>query len=433
MSSATATSNQQDINDAVGPTVPDDLSAMCVRQTSLLNRSCQRLVLKRLSSLQKGRLYLDDQCKRYVLGENSQDDLQATIAVKNPRFYRRLVTGRSLGLAETYMDGDWECDDLPSLFRIFSRNLDWHRTFGKTLELATRAAARVGYWLARNTRSGSRRNIGAHYDLGNDFFKLFLDPGMTYSSAYFAKGTESLEEAQGKKYDELCRKLHLKASDKVLEIGSGWGGFASHAARHYGCQVTTITISKEQFEYTCRRVQEENLTEKVKPQLVDYRHIEGVYDKIASIEMIEAVGHDHLGSYFSQCHRLLKKDGLLGLQMILAPDHRYESFRKRPDWIQKHIFPGGFLPSFEAVLIAVRKTGDLGLYDYRDMTPSYARTLLLWRENFGRAEEPLKKLGFDATFIRKWNYYFSYCEAAFRMRNISVVQAVFTRPNNGTL
>lgn len=375
--------------------------------------------------------------KEIVFG-TGEEVQQVSARIVREDFFKKCVLYGDVGFGEAYVDGDWDTPDISGVIAWMILNVENHPTMmdSRQKRLAVNFLGflnRLQHHFKTNTIANSRKNIAAHYDLGNDFFKLFLDPGMTYSSAYFAKGTESLEEAQGKKYDELCRKLHLKASDKVLEIGSGWGGFASHAARHYGCQVTTITISKEQFEYTCRRVQEENLTEKVKPQLVDYRHIEGVYDKIASIEMIEAVGHDHLGSYFSQCHRLLKKDGLLGLQMILAPDHRYESFRKRPDWIQKHIFPGGFLPSFEAVLIAVRKTGDLGLYDYRDMTPSYARTLLLWRENFGRAEEPLKKLGFDATFIRKWNYYFSYCEAAFRMRNISVVQAVFTRPNNGTL
>jgi len=363
---------------------------------------------------------------------------EVTARILREDFFKKCVLYGDVGFGEAYVDKDWETQDVAGVIEWMILNVENHPTLMDSREkrLALNFLGflnNLRHSFKTNTVSNSRKNISEHYDLGNDFFGTFLDPGMTYSSAYFSKGTEGLEEAQEKKYAELCRKLHLKAADKVLEIGSGWGGFASHAARHYGCHVTTITISKEQFEYTRQRVEREGLAGKVEPQLVDYRHVKGLYDKIASIEMIEAVGHEHLGAYFRQCHKLLKKDGVLGLQMILAPDHRYESFRKRPDWIQKHIFPGGFLPSFEAVLSALRKTGDLNLFDYEDMSLSYARTLALWRKNFVQASEELKKLGFDEEFMRKWNYYFSYCEAAFRMRNISVVQAVFTRPNNGTL
>ena len=427
MSSATATSSQQDINDAVRPTVPDDLSAMCGRQTSLLNRSCQRLVLKRLSSLQNGRLYLDDHCKRYVLGENSQDDLQATIAVKNPRFYRRLVTGRSLGLAETYMDGDWECDDLPSLFRIFSRNLNWHRTFGKTLELATRAAARVGYWLARNTRSGSRRNIGAHYDLGNEFFELFLDPSMMYSSAIFDDAEMSLADAQIARLDETCRRLQLKETDHVLEIGTGWGGFAMHAAKKFGCRVTTTTISENQFRYAQQHVAAAGLGDRVTVLQLDYRDLTGKFDKLVSLEMIEAVGPQFYDQYFSKCARLLNTNGRMLLQAIVMPEQRYSQYLNSVDFIQKYIFPGGCLPSVTAMQNSMTRNSSLRLLSMDDFAEGYARTLREWRRSFLARQENVRQLGYSERFIRMWDYYLTYCEGAFEERAVGVVQAVWGR------
>ncbi len=358
-------------------------------------------------------------------------------------FFKKCVLYGDVGFGESYVDGDWETDDIAGVIAWMILNVENHPTLMDAREKKTTInflgfLNHLRHRLNANTVKKSRKNISAHYDLGNDFFRLFLDPGMTYSCAYFDKHSKDihasdLAHAQEKKYAELCRKLRLKATDRVLEIGSGWGGFAIHAAKHYHCHVTTITISKEQYEYAKRRFQDEGLSSKIDMRIVDYRHMDGVYDKIASIEMIEAVGHEHLPAYFRQCHKLLKKDGILGLQIILSPDHRYESFRKKPDWIQKHIFPGGLLPSFEAVVSAIRRTGELGLLDYEDMTPFYATTLALWRQNFGRAAAEVKSQGFDEKFIRKWNYYFSYCEAAFRMCNISVAQAVFTRPNNHLL
>ena len=427
MSSATVTSSQQDISDAVRPAVPDDLSAMCGRQSSLLNRSCQRLVLKRLSSLQKGRLYLDDQCKRYVLGENSQDDLQATIAVRNPRFYRRLVTGRSLGLAESYMDGDWECDDLPSLFRIFSRNLDWHQTFGKTLELATRAAARVGYWLARNTRSGSRRNIGAHYDLGNEFFELFLDPSMMYSSAFYDDVGMSLADAQTARLDETCRRLQLKPTDHVLEIGTGWGGFALHAAKNFGCRVTTTTISENQFRYAQQRIAAAGLSDRVTMLQLDYRDLTGTYDKLVSLEMIEAVGPQFYDQYFSKCARLLNTNGRMLLQAIVMPEQRYSRYLKSVDFIQKYIFPGGCLPSVSAMQNSMTRNSSLRLLHMDDFAEGYARTLREWRRRFLERQENVRQLGYSERFIRMWDYYLTYCEGAFEEKAVGVVQAVWGR------
>lgn len=364
--------------------------------------------------------------------------IQARVRIHREDFFKKCVLYGDVGFGESYVDGDWDTEDLTAVIAWMILNVENHPTLMDSQEKKSKVnflgfLNGLRHRLNANTVTKSKKNISKHYDLGNDFFRLFLDPGMTYSSAYFTAHENDLEKAQEKKFEELCRKLKIHAPDQVLEIGGGWGGFACHAVKKHHCRVTSITISKEQFEYARQRAQKEGLSEKIEFKLIDYRHMKGQFDKIVSIEMIEAVGHEFLGAYFQQCHSLLKRDGVLGLQMILAPDHRYESFRKKPDWIQKYIFPGGLLPSFEAVLSAIRKTGDLGLFDYDDMTPSYARTLAIWRENFNRAVHEVKGLGFDEEFMRKWNYYFSYCEAAFKMRNISVVQAVFSRPNNHRL
>lgn len=374
---------------------------------------------------------------------NPGSEFKANIQVRDDRFFRRCVLHGDIGFGESYVDGDWDTDEITPVIAWMILNVENHpllmgsRPKPSRLHLL-KLLNRVRHHWNRNTLQGSRKNISSHYDLGNDFFALFLDPGMTYSCAYFSKltgeSTDSpvnlLELAQEAKYARLCEKLKVQPSDHVLEIGGGWGGFAVHAARHYGCRVTMITLSKEQAAYARERFKRERLSDRIEIHLQDYRHVRGHFDKIVSIEMIEAVGHQYLQSFFRQCHHLLKKEGLLGLQAILSPDHRYESFRKGVDWIQKHIFPGGFLPSFQAILEAIRRTGDLGVYDYEDITPHYAKTLSLWRNNFHRHLEKVKALGFDGRFIRKWDYYFSYCEAAFKMRNISVAQVIFSRPNN---
>jgi cyclopropane-fatty-acyl-phospholipid synthase len=255
---------------------------------------------------------------------------------------------------------------------------------------------------------------------------------MTYSSALFSTRAQSLESAQIAKYDRLCRQLKLKPEDQVLEIGTGWGGFCCHAARNYGCKITTVTISAEQFKYASEISQKEGLAGQVEVKLQDYRNLTGLFDKIVSIEMIEAVGDRYLETYFAKCHELLKPQGLLALQMITCPDSRHDSLRKNVDWIQKHIFPGSLLVSIHRVNEALRQTGDLFLHDLKDLGLSYAETLRRWRSAFNQNEAAVRSLDFDTRFIRKWNYYLSYCEAAFAMRNISVVQAVYTRPNNLT-
>jgi len=427
MSSASVTPGQQMIVDAVRPAGAEGISTTSGQQASWLNRFCQRLALGRLSRLQNGRICFDDRNERFVVGENSRDNLQATITVRNPRFYRRLVTGRSLGMAEAYLDGDFECDDLPSLFRIFSRNLEWHRTFGKTLELASRTAARIGYWLATNTRSGSRRNIGAHYDLGNEFFELFLDPSMMYSSAIFDDANMSLADAQTARLDETCRRLQLKASDHLLEIGTGWGGFALHAAKNFGCRVTTTTISENQFRYAQQRVAAAGLSDRVTVLQQDYRDLTGTYDKLVSLEMIEAVGPQYYDQYFSKCADLLDANGRMLLQAIVMPEQRYSQYLKSVDFIQKYIFPGGCLPSVTAMQNSMTKNSRLRLLSMDDFAEGYARTLREWRRNFLERLDDVRQLGYSERFIRMWDYYLTYCEGAFEERAVGVVQAVWGR------
>src|SRR6202012_5660122 len=281
-----------------------------------------------------------------------------------------------------------------------------------------------------NSIAGSQKNISEHYDLNNDFFAVFLDPTMTYSSAYFYKDGLSLEEAQYAKYERLCHQLHLKPGDHVLEIGSGWGGNAIYMAKNYGCKVTSLTISAEQLKLAKESVEEAGLSAQVSIQMQDYRLMEGQFDKIVSVEMLEAVGHKYLDVYFKKCHDLLKKNGILALQVITSPDSRYDSLRKGVDWIQKHIFPGSLLPSVAAINGAVNRTGDLTMVDLKDIGLDYAKTLKLWFDQFNANLHTVTSLGFDETFIRKWNYYLCYCEAAFAMRNINVMQLVYVRPNN---
>jgi cyclopropane-fatty-acyl-phospholipid synthase len=294
-------------------------------------------------------------------------------------------------------------------------------------------AHRVAHKLRPNSRRTSRRNIKEHYDLSNDFFALWLDPTMTYSSAYWDQPGANLEQAQIRKYDVLCRRLRLQPSDQVLEIGSGWGGFSMHAAKNFGCHVTTVTISQAQFDEASRRIALAGLTNKIDVLLQDYREMRGEFDKIASIEMLEAVGERYLDGYFAQCHRLLSRKGLLGLQYITCPDAQYKVLRRGTDFIQRHIFPGSLLNSIGRVNTALNRTGDLFLHDLDDMGPYYARTLHVWRENFHRVLDAVRAQGFDETFIRKWDYYLAYCEAAFATRHISVVQAIYTRADNETL
>jgi cyclopropane-fatty-acyl-phospholipid synthase len=401
-----------------------------VRRTGIY----QGLVLKALSRMDKGRLYLSLPGGEQLSIGDGVASLSASLIIRDEAFFKRCVLHGDIGFGEAYVDGLWDTDNITAVINWFLLNIDkapgvsGSRTRALALNLL-KGWNKIAHSRA-NTLTGSRKNISEHYDLNNDFFRLFLDPTMTYSSAYFLREGMTLQEAQVAKYDRLCRQLRLQPGDQVLEIGSGWGENAIYMARNYGCRVTSLTISEEQFRYASDRVKTEDLEDRVTIRLEDYRKIKGQYDKIVSVEMLEAVGHHFLDGYFSKCHALLKRDGILALQVITCPDPRYDSLRKGIDWIQKHIFPGSLLPSVGAINKAVNRSSDLSLVDLKDLGLDYAKTLRVWYEQFNARLADVRSLGFDDRFLRKWNYYFCYCEAAFVMRNIHVMQLVYTRPNN---
>lgn len=397
----------------------------------------QKQVLKLLENMNLGTLNVTfPDGSKTVIG-NGEGEITANVRINDKYFFRRCVLYGDVGFGEAYVEGEWETDNVTNVIKWFLLNVEnAPGVSGSSVKSAItnilKAFNTVRHLRRVNSEKGSRKNISEHYDLNNDFFALFLDPSMTYSSAYFREEELDLEQAQYEKYDRLCRQLKLKPTDHVLEIGSGWGGNAIHIASKYGCKVTTITISEEQYRLAKERVVKHNLTEKVDVMVQDYRKVTGKFDKIVSIEMLEAVGAEYLEPYFKKCHELLKKDGILGLQVITCPDSRFEQLKHGVDWIQKHIFPGSLLPSVGALNDAINKTGDLTLVDLKDMGLHYARTLRTWYDRFNANLHEVKKLGFDDSFIRKWNYYLCYCEAAFAMRNINVMQMIYARPNNIT-
>lgn len=352
----------------------------------------------------------------------------ASITVYNPQFYRRTVFGGALGFAESYLQGEWTTDDLTAVLQFFGGNLDQSKRAEGTLSRFGRWAARMGHKLAKNTRLGSRKNISAHYDLGNDFFQTFLDETMMYSSGIFPRENASLHEASIEKLDRICRKLDLKPTDHVIEIGTGWGGFALHAAREYGCRVTTTTISQEQFDMATKRVREAGLDNRVTILMQDYRDLTGHYDKLVSIEMIEAVGHEFLETYFEKCSQLLKPDGMLAIQAITIPHQRYDRYIKSVDFIQKYIFPGGCLPSITRMNDVIGRRTDLQVAEIADFAEHYADTLEIWKERCFQCQDEILELGYDERFLRLWEYYLSYCEAGFRDRLTGVVQMFATKP-----
>ena len=360
-------------------------------------------------------------------GEGSTDNLFATVDVQNTDCFRKIALHGSLGAAEGYLQGDWKSDDLVSVLRLFCRNMDQLTHMERGLASILVAMARWLHDTRKNTLAGSQRNIAAHYDLSNEFFQLFLDPTLMYSSALFEQPEMTLAEASVAKLDRICRTLDLKPTDHVVEIGTGWGGWAVHAARNYGCRVTTTTISRNQYRLACDRVETAGLSDRVNVQLLDYRHLNGEFDKLVSIEMIEAVGHDFLPTYFKKCHDLLKPGGRMLIQAITMPDHRYEVYRRSVDFIQRYIFPGGHLPSVRAMQQATERGTYLQLVEALQFPDSYALTLRHWRKAFFERLEDVQALGFDDRFIRMWEYYLCYCEAAFLERAANVGQFVWER------
>ncbi len=420
----------------------DSASPSTSRSLSLPERLFRKLVLRRLAPMQRGRLSMQmpDRSQLHfgtAPAPQAPHHGVASMVIRDERFFRRCVLYGDIGFAESYLAGEWTTENLEAIIVWFILNAkdapqQWaggRRGSTNALQIANRLRHR----LRGNSRDGSRRNIEAHYDLSNEFFALFLDESMTYSGALFEQENQSLESAQIAKYDRLCRRLHLQRGDRVLEIGGGWGAFSRYAATHYGCHVTSLTISPSQYEHAAREIERTGLGSSIDLQLRDYREMTGQFDKIVSIEMLEAVGHQHLPSFFRKCHELLTPSGLLGLQYITCPDSRYERLRRGVDFIQKHIFPGSLILSIGAVGDAIRATSDLALHHLDDLGSSYVRTLHVWHQRFNQNLTQVRALGFDESFIRKWNYYLQYCSGAFAMRHTSVVQAVYSRPNNLTL
>lgn len=399
----------------------------------------ERMVIGLLERMPLGGLRIENEDGRVRHFGAPGASVSARVKIHDDKeFFKRCAFYGNIGMGEAYTDGIWDTDDISAVISWFIVNMT-------ALQGADTASdklpgvnlLKIVNWFRHlkrsNTVDTSRRNIAEHYDLGNEFYGLWLDRTMTYSSARFDSPDQSLEDAQTAKYDALCRKLKLSATDHVLEIGCGWGGFSSHAAKNYGCRITALTISEAQAIYARERMEREGIADKVEIRIQDYRHVTGTFDKIASIEMLEAVGDKFHESFFAKCNEVLAASGLLGLQMITVPDCRYRSLTKGVDWIQRHIFPGSLLLSVGRVNEVLRKTGDLFLHDLDDLGADYAATLSAWHRNFNGCLDRVKELGFDEPFIRTWNYYLKYCEAGFSTRNISVVQAVYTRPNNTLL
>lgn len=396
-----------------------------------LNGVGRRLVLTMLDKLRDGRLTIMDRRAVKTFGrETNRFAVSASIRVHQDDFYRFCAFGGSIGAAEAYMLGYWTSDDLTAVMRIFARNQQLFEEMDQGWSMFSRPVNQIFHLMRRNTPTGSRENIMAHYDLGNDFYRLFLDETMTYSSGIFETPESSLKAASIAKYDRLCRKLDLGPGDHVLEIGSGWGGFALHAVKNYGCEVTSTTISQQQHDYAKERFAEAGLSHRIRLLKTDYRELTGRYDKLVSIEMIEAVGHQYYETFFNHCGRYLKDDGIMAIQAITIADHAFERHKNDVDFIKRYIFPGSCLPSVTALLQAASRASDLRLFHHEDITPHYATTLRLWHERFFANIDQVRALGFGEAFIRMWDYYLSYSEGGFLERYIGDVQMVFSKPLN---
>ncbi len=409
--------------------VPSEATCPEEIRPSPLDGLARRVLFSLLGGLQLGRVTIVDSPSRRTFGMTSDDfPLEATITVHHPRFYVSTVLGGSIGAGESYMAGQWSADDLTMVVRIIALNREMLEGMDRGWARLSAPLHKIFHLSRSNTRRCSRTNIAAHYDLGNDFYALFLDETMTYSCGIFERDDSTLREASLAKYDRICRKLELSSSDHVLEIGTGWGGFAIHAARNYGCRITTATISKAQHQLARERVDHAGLSDRVEVLLEDYRDLSGRYDKLVSIEMIEAVGHQYLDTFFRFCSRLLKDNGMMLLQAITIADQVFEQHKRSVDFIKRYIFPGSCIPSVEAICRSMAHTTDLRLFHLEDITPHYAKTLRLWRERFFANIDQVRDLGYSETFIRMWEYYLCYCEGGFTERYLGDVQMVLTKP-----
>lgn len=408
------------------PAEAPDLTTLRERR---IDRIARRATFALLDKLKNGRIVLvEDGCRHEFGTKSDRFPLQAAVTVRHPQFYARLFFGGSIGAAEAYMEGLWSADDLTAVMRILALNQKAFGEMEKGLARLTAPLYRFYHFVRKNTRTGSRKNILAHYDLGNDFYALFLDETMTYSCGFFEREDSTLRDASVAKYDRICRKLRLSPGQRVVEIGTGWGGFAVHAARNFGVEVTTTTISDEQYRFARDRIRSEGLENRVALLKEDYRDVSGTFDKLVSIEMIEAVGHQFLPAFFRACSRLLKDDGLMALQAITIGDQIYDRHKRSVDFIKRYVFPGSCIPSVTAIGNAIARATDLRVVHLEDITPHYAKTLSEWRSNFFANIEKVRALGFSETFNRMWEFYLCYCEGGFAERYIGDVQMIFAKP-----
>ena len=415
------------------------MKAVSLRSEEHLNRSgrsglldglARKLVLGgQLNKLKKGRLIIREEGQEFIFGQHIlEDEFTVTITVNSPRFYGDLAYGGSIGAGEAWMQGYWECDNLVNLVRLMVRNRDMLDEMEGSLTFLARPLRKLSHLVNRNTRKGARRNISAHYDLGNEFFSLWLDASMMYSCAIFEPEDISLVQAQHLRLERVCQRLNLQNSDHLVEIGSGWGALAIHAARHYGCKVTTVTISQKQYELAKQRIEEVGLSGQINILLKDYRDLDGQYDKLVSLEMIEAIGYEQYDSYFAKCSELLKPGGRLLIQAITIEDERFDEYRKNVDFIQRYIFPGSCLPSKGEMHASIARVSDMTVTRVDDIGLHYATTLRHWRKNFFANIDHVRNLGYPETFIRMWEYYLCYCEGGFLERSISDVHLIAEKP-----
>ncbi|HDM8042140.1 TPA: class I SAM-dependent methyltransferase [Vibrio campbellii] len=410
--------------------MPRELTTTQKAARGVLFQCLQKMEIGCLTVIESFKTETTERSERFSTpnGEYNGEPVAATIEVKHPGFYSRILQGGSIAAGEAYMDGWWDSPDLTALMKLMALNM---RALDKLEEQGswlTKLLYKFSHWSNRNSQENSRKNIHAHYDLGNNLYEAFLDTNMLYSSALYNEADDSLEQAQINKMYRLCQQLELKASDHVIEIGTGWGAMAIYMAEQYGCQVTTTTISEEQHAYAEQKIKERGLEGKVTLLKEDYRNLKGTYDKLVSIEMIEAVGKQFLPSYIKKCESLLKSGGLMAIQAITIADQRYDYYSNNVDFIQKYIFPGGFLPSVTSLTQAMTKYSDLVTRDLFDIGLDYAKTLNEWHHRFNQAESEVRSFGYDDRFVRMWRYYLSYCEGGFLARTISAVHMTFQRP-----
>ena len=397
---------------------------------NLLHQLARALVFNQLKKIKTGQITIIERSQKFSFGK--KDKLNVTVTVHDPRFFGALAFGGSIGVSEAFMQKFWSVSDLTKLIRIMAINQNTMDQLEGLFNMFLKPILKCLHYLNQNSVKGSEINISKHYDLGNDFFSLFLDSTMMYSSAVFKNPHDSLYQGSIHKLETICQGLELTSQDHVIEIGSGWGGFAIYAAKHYGCKVTTTTISKEQYKYVKQKIKDLKLSHKITVLFSDYRHLKGQYDKLVSIEMLEAVGYQYYETYFKVCASLLKPQGLAVIQTITITDQRYEKAKRSVDFIQRYIFPGSCIPSITALQNSMTQSSDLKIYSIHDIGTHYARTLALWREGLFKNLKDIKALGFDDAFIRMWHFYFSYCEGGFEEKVISDIHLKLVKPGYRT-